>query len=79
MVGSAVTGYKKIKSVSGTECDLISSYNKDTRKFHLMAYCFKDDINYSDTIDAEFRISLPEFDGDVTVTRCLIDDDANFF
>jgi hypothetical protein len=81
MVGSVVTEHKTIKSdlPEQVESDLIASYNKDEHSFYLMAYCFKNDMKYSGTINAEFIISLPMFTGKVKITRYLVDDNANFF
>lgn len=81
MVGSVEVAHETIKSnlPALVESDLIASYNKDDHKFYVMAYCFKNDIKYSGTVNAEFKISLPMFDGEVKITRYLIDNDANFF
>jgi hypothetical protein len=45
-----------------------------------MAYNFKNDLDYKTTINAEFVINVPKFDGQTfNVKAYVIDDDCNYF
>ncbi len=64
----------------GTEVDAVSAFNEDTRTLHVMAYNFKNKVNYKMQTDLEFAINIPQFDGkQVNVTAYVIDDDCNYF
>ncbi len=62
------------------EADCLSGWNEDTQTLRIMAYNFKNDINYSREMRFKFKINVPQLDGkEVTVVKYLINDDCNFF
>ena len=64
----------------GTEVEISAAFDEENGVLRVMAYNFKNDINYSKTADLNFRINAPQFDGrEVRVTAYVIDDDCNFF
>ncbi len=61
-----------------TQVDAVAAYKDNTLR--LMAYNFKNDVEYNKSVDLGFTINAPQFNGQkVTVTRYVIDDDCNFF
>lgn len=61
-----------------TEADAVAAYGDNTLR--VMAYNFKNDVEYSKTADLSFKINAPMFDGqEVTVTKYVIDDNCNYF
>ena len=73
---------KKIKSglQPGTEVEAVAAFDGKDSTLRVMAYNFRNDVNYNKTADLNFRINAPQFDGrKVKVTAYVIDDDCNFF
>ena len=69
----------KIKPIS-VEADCLAGFNDETQTLHVMAYNFKNSVDYSKNMKFRFNINVPQFDGEqVTVTKYLINDDCNFF
>lgn len=63
-----------------TEADAVAAYSEESNTLHIMAYNFKNDVNYSKTADLNFKVNVPMFDGKkASVTKYVIDDDCNFF
>jgi hypothetical protein len=60
--------------------DAVAGWNTKTDTLHIMAYNFKNDVNYKYSADMTFKIKVPQFDGQtVKVTKYVIDDSSNFF
>ena len=80
--GSALVSTEKSKNgiLIGAEVDAVSAFNEETDTLHIMAYNFKNKVNYKSTTDLSFNINIPEFDGkNVKVTTYVINDDCNYF
>ncbi|MBQ8209292.1 MAG: hypothetical protein IJZ35_01765 [Clostridia bacterium] len=66
--------------IFGAEVDAVSAYDDETDTLRIMAYNFKNDMDYTNEAELDFEISAPEFEGkNVTVTTYVIDDDCNYF
>lgn len=62
------------------EVDAVSAFNEETDTLHIMAYNFKNKVDYKATADLDFTVNAPQFDGQkVKITACVIDDDCNYF
>ncbi len=62
------------------EVNAVSAYNEETNTVHIMAYNFKNDVEYSSSADLEFTVKAPQLSGNkVKVTAYVIDDDCNYF
>lgn len=64
----------------GVEVDAVSAYNEETKTVHVMAYNYKNDVDYQRCANIDFKIKVPQFDGQkVRVTAYVIDDNCNYF
>lgn len=64
----------------GAEIDAVSAYDEEADTLRIMAYNFKNKLNYKSEGNLDFEISVPEFEGKkVTVTTYVVDDDCNYF
>lgn len=62
------------------ESDCLASWNEEEQTLRLMAYNFKNDLDYDKDMNVNFNIKVPQLDGKtVTVTKYLVNDDCNFF
>ncbi len=62
------------------EVDAVSAYDAESNTLRIMAYNFKNDVDYKKSADLDFTVSAPQFSGDkVKVTAYVIDDDCNYF
>ncbi len=62
------------------EVDAVAGWNSETGTLHIMAYNFKNKLDYPYSADMSFNINAPQFDGSsVLVTKYTVDDHANFF
>ncbi len=62
------------------EVEAVSAYDESTGTLRIMAYNFKNKVNYKKDVDLSFDINAPQFNGKkVKVTSYVVDDDANFF
>ena len=62
------------------EVDAVSAYNEETQTVHVMAYNYKNDVDYKNTAKINFTLKVPQFDCEkVRVTAYVIDDDCNYF
>lgn len=62
------------------EVDAVSAYNRETETVHIMAYNFKNDVEYKRCANLDFKVKVPQFDCEkVKVTAYVIDDDCNYF
>ena len=77
-----LTSTEKTKSglLAGAEVDAISAYNEETDTLHIMAYNFKNDVDYKNEAELNFKINAEEFNGKkVKITSFVIDDNCNYF
>lgn len=66
--------------LTGASVDAVSAYNEETNTLHIMAYNFKNNLNYKHEAELDFTINAEEFYGKtVKVTAYVIDDDCNYF
>lgn len=64
----------------GVEVDAVSAYNEETKTVCVMAYNYKNDVDYQRCANLHFKIKAPQFDGQkVRVTAYVIDDNCNYF
>lgn len=73
---------KKVLSglIFKAEVNTYAGFDKDENTLHIMAYNYKNQLDYSRKADLKLKIKVPQFDdGEVTVTKYLINDDCNFF
>lgn len=62
------------------EVEATAAYNEKTQTAHIMAYNFKNKVNYKLNADVKLSVNAPQFDGkNVKITRYVIDDDCNYF
>ncbi len=63
-----------------SEVDCVSAVNPEDGSVLLMAYNFKNDVDYKYSIDTKFNLSVPQLDGKtVEVKLYRIDDSCNYF
>ena len=82
MAGATRTETIKSKSglILGGDIDAVSAFNEENETLYLMAYNFKNDLDYKTSTDLSFEINAPQFDGKkVKITTYTIDDDCNYF
>ncbi len=61
-----------------TEVNAVSAFDGETLR--IMAYNFKNDVEYKKTADLSFNVKVPQFAGKtVKVTAYVVDDDCNYF
>ena len=66
--------------VPKAEVDAVSAFNNETNTLHIMAYNFKNKVDYTAPADLEFTVRAPQFAGkNVKITAYVIDDDCNWF
>lgn len=82
MAGAKLVNTEKAEDgiIIGGEIDAVSAFNEETNTLHIMAYNFKNDLDYEHDIELTFNINAPQFDGKkVKITTYTIDDDCNYF
>lgn len=81
MVGSKRVAVKaKVINLPLAEVEAVAGWNNDTQTLHIMAYNFKNKLDYKYCADLKFNIVLPQLAGrSVKVTQYSVDDKANFF
>ena len=80
--GANLVSTDKTKSVVilGSDVDAVSAFNEKTNTLHVMAYNFKNDVDYNKSTEMTFEINAPQFSGkNVKVTAYVINDDCNYF
>lgn len=66
--------------VPRAEVEAVSAYNEETETLHIMAYNFKNKVDYKAPADLDFTVNAPQFDGKtVKITSYVIDDNCNWF
>ena len=81
-VGANLVSTDKTKSgvILGSDVDAVSAFNEKTNTLHVMAYNFKNDVDYNKSTEMTFEINAPQFSGkNVKVTAYIINDDCNYF
>ncbi len=64
----------------GSEVDAVSAFDENTNTLRIMAYNFKNDVDYRANADLKFTVKASQFDGkQVKITTYVIDDDCNYF
>ncbi len=84
---SGFAGMNEIKTentwkgfLKSTEVNCVSAVDSSSGKILLMAYNFKNDINYDKSIDAKFNLNVPDLDGKkVEVKIFRVNDNCNYF
>lgn len=62
------------------EVNAVSAYDEESGTLRIMAYNFKNKVEYDKTADLTFNVKVPEFSGkNVKVTTYVINDDCNYF
>lgn len=80
--GANLVSTDKTKSgvILGSDVDAVSAFNEKTNTLHVMAYNFKNDVEYDKSTEMTFEINVPQFSGkNVKVTAYVINDDCNYF
>ena len=66
--------------VPKAEVEAVSAYDEGTQTLRIMAYNFKNKVDYKAPADLDFTVNAPQFDGKtVNITAYVIDDDCNWF
>lgn len=66
--------------LAGAQVDAVSAYNENTDTLRIMAYNFRNKMNYKHDAQLDFTVNADEFDGKkVKVTTYVINDDCNYF
>ena len=66
--------------VPKAEVDAVSAFDESASTLHIMAYNFKNKVDYTATADVSMTVKAPLFDGKkVKITAYVIDDDCNYF
>ena len=66
--------------INKAEVNAVSAYDSDNGILRIMAYNFKNDLDYNKTADLGFTVNAPQFTGNkVKVTAYVVDDDCNYF
>lgn len=80
--GAYLVSTDKTKSgvILGSDVDAVSAFNEKTNTLHVMAYNFKNDVEYDKSTEMTFEINVPQFSGkNVKVAAYVINDDCNYF
>ena len=80
--GANLVSTDKTKSgvILGSDVDAVSAFNEKTNTLHVMAYNFKNNVEYDKSTEMTFEINAPQFSGkNVKVTAYVINDDCNYF
>ena len=80
--GSKLLDTTKEKSgiIFGSDVDAVSAYDESTGTLRVMAYNYKNSLEYDKGVELTFNISAPQFEGKkVKVTQYAIDDNCNYF
>ena len=80
--GNKLLSTEKIKSglILGSDVDAVSAFDEDENTLRIMAYNFKNDVEYDKSTEMIFEINAPQFKGKkVNVTAYVINDDCNYF
>ncbi len=63
-----------------TEVDAVSAYDAQSGTLRIMAYNFKNKLDYDKSVDLKLNVNVPQFNGkDVKITAYTVDDSCNYF
>lgn len=80
--GSKRASVEKNKSgvLYDTQVESVAAFDEETNTLRIMAYNFKNDVDYDKSIDLRFAINAPQFNGKkVKITTYVVDDSCNYF
>ncbi len=80
--GNKLLSTEKTKSglILGSDVDAVSAFDEDENTLRIMAYNFKNDVEYDKSTEMTFEINAPQIKGNkVNVTAYVINDDCNYF
>lgn len=70
----------KVKAGTGIDTDCLAGWNEETQTLSLMTYNFKNDLDYSKTMNVTFNVKVPQLDGkEVQIVKYVLNDDCNYF
>lgn len=76
----AKTKMNRFGLVPFAQVEAVSAFSEESDTLRIMAYNFKNKVDYTAPADVEFIVKVPQFDGKkVKVTAYVIDDDCNYF
>ncbi len=89
-VAKNISGFAGAKRVStektqtgviyDAQVDCVSAYDEESGTLRIMAYNFKNKVDYKKNIDLSFEINAPQFNGKtVEITAYTVDDNCNYF
>lgn len=62
------------------EVDAVSTFDQETQTLRIMAYNFKNNVDYKKSVDLSFDVNVPQLDSKtVQITKYVVDDDCNYF
>lgn len=71
---------KKSGLIRNGEIECLSGYDEENDTFNIMAYNFKNQVNYKQSAYLNFKVNVPQLDGkEVSVACYVIDDKCNYF
>lgn len=82
MAGSTLVETKADKKgiIFGGEVDAVSAFNEEDNTLHIMAYNFKNTLEYNTEAELTFNVNVPQLkDGEAQLTVYKIDDNCNYF
>lgn len=66
--------------IYAAEVDAISAYDNESNTLRIMAYNFKNDVNYDKAVDLKFNVYASQLNSEkVNVTVYTVDDNCNYF
>ncbi|MEE1011209.1 MAG: hypothetical protein U0L11_04130 [Acutalibacteraceae bacterium] len=80
--GAKLVSTEKTKRgyVPFAEVDAVSAFDEGDNTLRIMAYNFKNKVNYTAPANINFTVKVPQFEGqNVKITAYVIDDDCNYF
>lgn len=80
--GSRMVKTEKTQSglIFGAEVEAVSALSDDGNTLRIMAYNFKNKVDYKSSADINLTVKLPEnYGSNVKITAYVVDDDCNYF
>lgn len=66
--------------IYNAQVESVAAFDEATNTLRIMAYNFKNDVDYDKSVDLSFAINAPQFNGkNVKITTYTIDDNCNYF
>jgi xylan 1,4-beta-xylosidase len=74
------TATQQAGNIEGADIGAVAAIDENTGVLRVMAYNFKNSLDYSSTIKTQYVINMPKYDGQTfNVKTYVIDDDCNYF